>query len=879
MRPSCYPKPEMKPIFRLGFAAAGILLQATGAFASAPPNDNFGSPTVLSGLPASANSTNQFATLQTGEPLPVGFETNEQASVWFRWTPASSARVQVRATAGGFDPLVAVWTGTTFSNLQQVGYGMSFEMSSMVPIDAQQGTTYLIAVYSHSGGNQSSFALEISQDNLPRINGTVRAASGNNTLQGIWVTPYRKNGSSSFDYLGFSLTTDSSGNYSIGGLAPGTYKLEFADWTDENYAFGYHGNATFLESAAEIMVPSQAPFPVVNISLQNASQISGRVTGTNGNLPLSGIPIVVRQSSSYTWGWPYWLSKTDAGGNYTVRGLPAGTFRIQFGSDSFGKTSSNFISEFFNDSPEWEAAGNLTLGTAQSLGGINASLATGASISGRITGPDGTTGLGRVEISPQRWEGNQWTSFSHRVQASTDSLGNYTLFGLPPGNYRLEINDPDNIYITEFYNDSTSVESAEDITVGAGETRGGFNASLAIGGRITGRVTGPDGQTGLAGIYVESEGNYWNSTTTDASGNFSLGGFPSGRYKIRFYDSQGIHAQSYFNNVVEWNSADDIEVTAGQTRSGVNASLALAGRITGRVRGPDGQTGLAGISVQAWLKTTSGFWGISPTRTDDSGNFTINGLPAGNYTVQFSDYEGIYALEYFDNQKIRGNATVFSLGANQTRSGIDASLALGSRITGRVTGPSGQSGLAGISVHAMFKTAYGSDWVSSATTDSSGNFTIDGLCAGNYTVEFRDENGIYASEYFDSQSNWGNATEFSLGENQTRSGINASLALGSRISGRVAGPDGTTPLQGIEVKIWWQSGPTSWHGRTASSDAAGIYTLGGLQSGNYLVEFSDPKGIFERQFFDGAADWNSATRFLLAAGEARTEINATMEPS
>ena len=100
-----------------------------------------------------------------------------------------------------------------------------------------------------------------------------------------------------------------------------------------------------------------------------------------------------------------------------------------------------------------------------------------------------------------------------------------------------------------------------------------------------------------------ASGSYWGQITsayTGADGNYDLGGLPSGTYRLEFNDYSGSYLSEYYNNQSSLDLADDIAVAAPETVAGINASLALAGHITGKVTGPDGTTPLQDINFYAY---------------------------------------------------------------------------------------------------------------------------------------------------------------------------------------------------------------------------------------------------------------------------------------
>jgi hypothetical protein len=96
-------------------------------------------------------------------------------------------------------------------------------------------------------------------------------------------------------------------------------------------------------------------------------------------------------------------------------------------------------------------------------------------------------------------------------------------------------------------------------------------------------VTGPNGVTPLQGIFVigytwNMSGSYWSwvsYSSTDINGNYNIGGFASGTYRVSFTDNSGTHIAEYYNNKATIDLANDIPVTAPQTVTGINASLAV----------------------------------------------------------------------------------------------------------------------------------------------------------------------------------------------------------------------------------------------------------------------------------------------------------------
>ncbi|MEY4090406.1 MAG: hypothetical protein RJB55_2677 [Verrucomicrobiota bacterium] len=126
----------------------GLVLLDLGAIA---PNDTLAAAQVLTGRSAVIESANAQATLEPGEPRILGFTGGK--SLWYRWTAPAAGRFQVALRSDGFDPLLAVYTGSALNALTLVGAsdnadtqtaGTTPSTTALVTIEAQAGVTYLI---------------------------------------------------------------------------------------------------------------------------------------------------------------------------------------------------------------------------------------------------------------------------------------------------------------------------------------------------------------------------------------------------------------------------------------------------------------------------------------------------------------------------------------------------------------------------------------------------------------------------------------------------------------------------------------------------------------------------------------------------------------
>jgi outer membrane protein assembly factor BamB/subtilisin family serine protease len=137
------------------------------AINTTPNNDDFGHPEVLTGPSVSVRGANVNATRQSGEPKIL--QTAGGHSLWYSWTASFSGTVQFSGYSYDFVPAMAVYTGTSITNLTTVSAavgtalaGTTTEISEcLCTINATAGTTYLISIDGESSGDTGEFTLTI----------------------------------------------------------------------------------------------------------------------------------------------------------------------------------------------------------------------------------------------------------------------------------------------------------------------------------------------------------------------------------------------------------------------------------------------------------------------------------------------------------------------------------------------------------------------------------------------------------------------------------------------------------------------------------------------------------------------------------------------
>jgi hypothetical protein len=201
------------------------------------------------------------------------------------------------------------------------------------------------------------------------------------------------------------------------------------------------------------------------------------------------------------------------------------------------------------------------------------------------------------------------------------------------------------------------------------------------------------------------------------------------------------------------------------------------------------------------------------------------------------------------------------------------------QIAGKVTSAPGGTSLEGISVCAY--TRNGAFRVRCAQTNASGEYVISGLEGGEYTVEFSPPSRStlnYAAQYYEHQSSPSGAKPVSVTASSLTPTIDAELAVGGQISGEVTSVEGESKLAEIEVCASNEGG--SFGTRCALTNASGEYTISGLASGDYTVEFAPSNKDTDNyipQFYKGMYLLSEATAVAVTAERLTTGVDAAME--
>jgi hypothetical protein len=284
--------------------------------------------------------------------------------------------------------------------------------------------------------------------------------------------------------------------------------------------------------------------------------ITGQVVNASGT-PLSGICVYYAGAPYAPPDYPVLSAQTDANGDYSIA-LSPGPYLIEFQG-----CGEDYVGQYYPGQPAAQTAGTVTVVDGQVTSGINAQMAVGGTITGRVL--DQETGSppaqSDINITAQMLGSNQLPiMYPAEAAASPDADGNYTLTGLAPGSYVVYfyaepsptpgVSDP---YASAWYPDEPDFEHATVVSVLSGQTTP-LGVELAEDrGTVTGRVTDVAGAP-LAGYFIsayiaEANGSQFPSgsfpVTTGADGTFTITGLAPGTWTISaFQNGAGQYIQT-----------------------------------------------------------------------------------------------------------------------------------------------------------------------------------------------------------------------------------------------------------------------------------------------------------------------------------------------
>ena len=475
---------------------------------------------------------------------------------------------------------------------------------------------------------------------------------------------------------------------------------------------------------------------------------------------------------------------TDGEGRFEFRDLPAGRFTVN-------ASKSGFVNVQYGQTRPFESGRPIELADKQVLDNADIVMPRGSVIAGRIVDefgdpmPDVT-----VTALRQQWSGGRrrLTPAAGRI-AQTNDLGQFRLYGLPPGEYYVSAtmrnsagpefmaiemlaaagggagptgSTPTSGYAPTYFPGTPSASDAQKVTLIAGQENSSVDFALLPVrlAKITGIVVGSEGKP-LSGAMISlapaSRGDFvlsmGGSARTNQDGAFTLPSVAPGEYTLQANSLQVFTSSEGGNTMVFRMSTGGPDgggqefgslplVVAGEDIPNLVLVTSKGSTATGRVAFEDGTKppSMTNIRISATPADGEGaavaIGGLAGGNVKADGSFELKGL-AGNRLVRASNLPPGWMLK-----SVRVN------GADVTDTGIDfksgdAVAGLEVELTSRVTTVTGSATAGDGSPLKDYTVVIFADnaelwrlpntrWVSGRRPDQEGRFKFENLPPGTY---------------------------------------------------------------------------------------------------------------------------------------------------
>lgn len=401
-------------------------------------------------------------------------------------------------------------------------------------------------------------------------------------------------------------------------------------------------------------------------------------------------------------------------------------------------------------------------------------------------------------------------------------------------------------------------------------------ASAAGAGTIAGVVRDGSGAV-VPDVAVSAHrvgGGVWSDDTGE-DGDYTLSGLTPGQYRVQFdaADAAEPLLAEWFDGARDFYDAQLVTVSDGAVTT-ADASLQAPASVSGTVIGDDSLLPIEGVGVTAYRVSSSGDAWAADAATDVDGGYELTGLWPGTYRIAFEPTSG-WVPESWDDADA-ASATLLTLSAGETLTGIDAALAEAGVISGTVTDPEGRP-VAQATVFAHLASGGAVAEAPRTTTDENGAFVLRGLDPEAYVVEFQ---APYESElrgeWWDDSPTRAEAEVIELFD-RSMAGVDAQLARGGVISGTVREASG--PIDHLPVSAFPADCSDPVEPLVTYTDAAGAYALTGLAAGEYRIRFGDPETIptgLAARWWNGATECAASAVVTVTGAATVGDIDATL---
>ncbi len=507
---------------------------------------------------------------------------------------------------------------------------------------------------------------------------------------------------------------------------------------------------------------------------------------------------------------------------------------------------------------------------------------TDATVSGKVTikgKPAPRVVVGMRLSQPER--------FDSTFKATTDQEGNYRITGVPAGSYQVAPVAPAFVI--------SDVNSSRGQTVIITETENveGIDFEHLRGGVITGRATDADGNPVVAervNLSPVDQGNqrrfdpFSLGFQTDDRGIYRVFGVPPGRYKVSigqgengfngrgrptypttFYPDATDPAKATVIEIDEGTEATRIDITMGRR---IDQAFSVKGRVVDESGKPvpNVELGLSRIVIADANGSSSSSGGGTGARSDRQGEFRLENLPAGKYSISG------YLREESDLHVEPVNFDVL----DQDVTGVELKAFRGASLSGVVVieGTGTNSAKAALSqsyISANIRNeALNSTSSQSASVKADGSFRLSGLKPGVVANVSLYILGKWLAISRIERDGVVQANGIQIQNTEQVTGVRAIVAYSNgSIRGVVKLENGALPASGRLIIQLGNSGDTSGNTTPANVDSRGHFLIEGLAAGNYEL------GVIA--YVPGSRTRESAKQIVTVTDGAATDVTVTID--
>jgi hypothetical protein len=409
------------------------------------------------------------------------------------------------------------------------------------------------------------------------ITGSFTVPAGTTSPSDVNVLLADRNGNSVAIGAGNETVTP-TGTYTITGVSPGQYYVYFNDTTStDNVAPDYYGDAGTdnINKATVVTVPATGGTQSLSAETLGAGAI---ITGTvaDANSAAETAAHVTAQPLSTFTADPLLsaVRASVAGGSYTVRGLPSGSYTLLYGATGTGfaltgtYVDGGALSYDVGSATQYAVTAGTTTTASFSVPAVGG-------ISGVVTDSSAAP-LAGVDVADYDASGARLSADA----ATTAVDGTYTIADLLPGTYEIEFSGLAGSSLAPAYFGGSSFATATKVTVASGVTTPSINGTLAAGATVSGTVTAAQGGALLGGLdvrLVDGQNRLIDEATTNANGTYTLNNVPAGTWYLEFVGGRAYNGQfystEYYLGESSLGGSLPLKLAAGQTLSGVNEAL------------------------------------------------------------------------------------------------------------------------------------------------------------------------------------------------------------------------------------------------------------------------------------------------------------------